>query len=91
MQVERTILCPASEYQKHLSGLVLQGLHESKSQDPKARSLSNSIMELRNISNHPFLVRLTWLTCPRVSVDLHVTKQAYPDHAYEGTMKRKGM
>ena len=56
MQVERTILCPASEYQKHLSGLVLRGLHESKSQEPKARGVANSVMELRNISNHPFLV-----------------------------------
>ncbi len=58
MQVERTILCPASEYQKHLSGLVMQGLQGSSgAQQPKARSVSNSVMELRNISNHPFLVR----------------------------------
>ena len=59
MQVERTILCPASEYQKHLSGLVMQGLPGSSgAQQPKARSVSNSVMELRNICNHPFLVRL---------------------------------
>ena len=60
MQVERTILCPASEYQKHLSGLVMQGLQGSSgAQLPKARSVSNSVMELRNICNHPFLVCLT--------------------------------
>lgn len=59
VQVERTILCPASEYQQHLSGLVMQGLQGSPSaQRPKARSVSNSAMELRKICNHPFLVRL---------------------------------
>ena len=59
MQVERTILCPASEYQQHLSRLVMQGLQGSGgAQQPKARSISNSVMELRKICNHPFLVRL---------------------------------
>ena len=58
-QVERTILCPPSDYQTHLCSLVMQGLQDTggKSQ-PKVRSVTNSVMELRNISNHPFLVGL---------------------------------
>ena len=57
-QVERTILCPPSDYQTHLCSLVMQGLQDTgKKSQPQVRSLTNSVMELRNISNHPFLVR----------------------------------
>ena len=57
-QVERTILCPSSDYQSHLCSLVMQGLQDicTKSH-PQVRSVTNSVMEMRNISNHPFLVR----------------------------------
>ena len=56
-QVDRTILCPPSDYQTHLSSLVMQGLQDAgKKRQPQVRSVTNSVMELRNISNHPFLV-----------------------------------
>jgi hypothetical protein len=35
----------------------MTGLQDSGKEQPKARSVTNSIMELRNICNHPFLVR----------------------------------
>jgi hypothetical protein len=57
MQVERIILCPPSEYQRHLCSLVMAGLQDTGKEQPKSRSVTNSVMELRNICNHPFLVR----------------------------------
>ena len=57
MQVERIVLCPPSEYQRHLCSLVMAGLQDTGKEQPKARSVTNSVMELRNICNHPFLVR----------------------------------
>ena len=64
VQVERTILCPPSDYQAHLCSLVMQGLQDAgKKSQPQVRSVANSVMELRNISNHPFLVGLTRPSC----------------------------
>ena len=58
VQVERLVLCPASAYQRALCGIVEQGLLRGGSSGGVVRGVSNSLMELRNICNHPFLSRL---------------------------------
>ena len=79
LQVERTILCPPSDYQTHLCSLVMQGLQEaSKKSQPQVRSVTNSVMELRNISNHPFLVRsqrYVAFPCRAPSVRMHLNSR----------------
>ena len=76
-QVERTILCPPSDYQTHLCSLVMQGLQDaSRKSQPQVRSVTNSVMELRNISNHPFLVRsqrYVALPCGALSTRVQLT------------------
>lgn len=57
MQVERLVLCSASAYQRALCGIVEQGLLRGGG-GGGVRGVSNSLMELRNICNHPFLSRL---------------------------------
>ena len=79
-QVERTILCPPSDYQTHLCSLVMQGLQDaSKKSQPQVRSVTNSVMELRKISNHPFLVRShndVTLPCGALSARLQLNPRA---------------
>jgi hypothetical protein len=65
VQVERVIRCPASAYQQGLCALVQRGLEQQAAGSAQqgqqkaggVRGVSNSLMELRNICNHPFLVR----------------------------------
>ena len=53
------MLCPASAYQRALCGIVEQGLlRGGGGGGGGVRGVSNSLMELRNICNHPFLSRL---------------------------------
>ena len=60
-QVEHVIRCPASAYQRGLCALVQRGLEEEGAPDQAGgragglRGVNNSMMELRNICNHPFL------------------------------------
>ena len=58
--MEHIIRCPASAYQRGLCALVQRGLEEAAPDQAggKAaglRGVNNSVMELRNICNHPFL------------------------------------
>ena len=68
VQAEHVIRCPASAYQRGLCALVQRGLEQqtagidggtqqAKQRGGGVRGVSNSLMELRNICNHPFLVR----------------------------------
>ena len=56
------MLCPASAYQRALCGIVEQSLLRGGGSGGGGgggvRGVSNSLMELRNICNHPFLSRL---------------------------------
>ncbi|GAV63394.1 SNF2_N domain-containing protein/Helicase_C domain-containing protein [Cephalotus follicularis] len=55
-KIERLIRCEASAYQKLLMKRVEENLGSIGSS--KARSVHNSVMELRNICNHPYLSQL---------------------------------
>ncbi|KAM6545251.1 hypothetical protein CsatB_025987 [Cannabis sativa] len=55
-KIERLIRCEASAYQKLLMKRVEENLGSIGS--TKARSVHNSVMELRNICNHPYLSQL---------------------------------
>ncbi|CAI0627013.1 unnamed protein product [Linum tenue] len=55
-KIERLIRCEASAYQKLLMQRVEDNLGAIGS--TKARSVHNSVMELRNICNHPYLSQL---------------------------------
>ncbi|XP_019450810.1 PREDICTED: chromatin structure-remodeling complex protein SYD-like [Lupinus angustifolius] len=55
-KIERLIRCEASAYQKLLMKRVEENLGAIGSS--KARSVHNSVMELRNICNHPYLSQL---------------------------------
>ncbi|KAK7363636.1 hypothetical protein VNO77_05786 [Canavalia gladiata] len=55
-KIERLIRCEASSYQKLLMKRVEENLGSIGSS--KARSVHNSVMELRNICNHPYLSQL---------------------------------
>ncbi|KAE9602017.1 putative DNA helicase chromatin remodeling SNF2 family [Lupinus albus] len=55
-KIERLIRCEASAYQKLLMKRVEENLGAFGSS--KARSVHNSVMELRNICNHPYLSHL---------------------------------
>ncbi|GLT42013.1 hypothetical protein SLA2020_160370 [Shorea laevis] len=55
-KIERLIRCEASAYQKLLMKRVEENLGSIG--NPKARSVHNSVMELRNICNHPYLSQL---------------------------------
>ncbi|CAL0330680.1 unnamed protein product [Lupinus luteus] len=55
-KIERLIRCEASAYQKLLMKRVEENLGAFGSS--KARSVHNSVMELRNICNHPYLSQL---------------------------------
>ncbi|KAK9827652.1 hypothetical protein WJX81_004004 [Elliptochloris bilobata] len=59
-KVERLVLCPASAYQRALCGIVEQGLLQAGGAGGAigVRGVANSLMELRNICNHPLLSRL---------------------------------
>jgi len=53
--VERLVLCPASAYQRALCSIIEAGLLPGSS---GVRGVSNALMELRCICNHPFLSHL---------------------------------
>ncbi|XP_038721523.1 uncharacterized protein LOC120013703 isoform X1 [Tripterygium wilfordii] len=55
-KIERLIRCEASAYQKLLMKRVEENLGSIG--NSKARSVHNSVMELRNICNHPYLSQL---------------------------------
>ncbi|KAK7264579.1 hypothetical protein RJT34_32188 [Clitoria ternatea] len=55
-KIERLIRCEASSYQKLLMKRVEENLGSIGTS--KARSVHNSVMELRNICNHPYLSQL---------------------------------
>ncbi|XP_022760477.1 chromatin structure-remodeling complex protein SYD-like isoform X2 [Durio zibethinus] len=55
-KIERLVRCEASAYQKLLMKRVEENLGAIG--NPKARSVHNSVMELRNICNHPYLSQL---------------------------------
>ncbi|XP_061986239.1 chromatin structure-remodeling complex protein SYD-like isoform X2 [Populus nigra] len=55
-KIERLVRCEASAYQKLLMKRVEENLGSIG--NPKARSVHNSVMELRNICNHPYLSQL---------------------------------
>ncbi|CAL0307241.1 unnamed protein product [Lupinus luteus] len=55
-KIERLIRCEASAYQKLLMKRVEENLGAIGSS--KARSVHNSVMELRNICNHPYISQL---------------------------------
>ncbi|MED6121682.1 hypothetical protein PIB30_032451 [Stylosanthes scabra] len=55
-KIERLVRCEASAYQKLLMKRVEENLGSIGS--TKARSVHNSVMELRNICNHPYLSQL---------------------------------
>ncbi|XP_019437490.1 PREDICTED: chromatin structure-remodeling complex protein SYD-like isoform X2 [Lupinus angustifolius] len=55
-KIERLIRCEASAYQKLLMKRVEENLGAFGSS--KARSVHNSVMELRNICNHPYISQL---------------------------------
>eukprot|EP00258_Populus_trichocarpa_P047597 XP_024463616.1 chromatin structure-remodeling complex protein SYD isoform X3 [Populus trichocarpa] len=55
-KIERLVRCEASAYQKLLMKRVEDNLGSIG--NPKARSVHNSVMELRNICNHPYLSQL---------------------------------
>ncbi|KAL2339088.1 hypothetical protein Fmac_013534 [Flemingia macrophylla] len=55
-KIERLIRCEASSYQKLLMKRVEENLGSIGSS--RARSVHNSVMELRNICNHPYLSQL---------------------------------
>ncbi|KAK7387852.1 hypothetical protein VNO78_22648 [Psophocarpus tetragonolobus] len=55
-KIERLIRCEASSYQKLLMKRVEENLGSIGAS--KARSVHNSVMELRNICNHPYLSQL---------------------------------
>ncbi|XP_022723174.1 chromatin structure-remodeling complex protein SYD-like isoform X3 [Durio zibethinus] len=55
-KIERLIRCEASAYQKLLMKRVEENLGAMG--NSKARSVHNSVMELRNICNHPYLSQL---------------------------------
>ncbi|KAG1334177.1 chromatin structure-remodeling complex protein SYD-like [Cocos nucifera] len=55
-KIERLIRCEASAYQKLLMKRVEENLGVIG--NPRARSVHNSVMELRNICNHPYLSQL---------------------------------
>ncbi|XP_054807322.1 chromatin structure-remodeling complex protein SYD isoform X1 [Prosopis cineraria] len=55
-KIERLVRCEASAYQKLLMKRVEDNLGSIGSS--KARSVHNSVMELRNICNHPYLSQL---------------------------------
>ncbi|KAJ9154438.1 hypothetical protein P3X46_027771 [Hevea brasiliensis] len=55
-KIERLVRCDASAYQKLLMKRVEENLGSIG--NSKARSVHNSVMELRNICNHPYLSQL---------------------------------
>ncbi|GKU85565.1 hypothetical protein SLEP1_g222 [Rubroshorea leprosula] len=55
-KIERLVRCEASAYQKLLMKRVEENLGSIG--NTKARSVHNSVMELRNICNHPYLSQL---------------------------------
>ncbi|KAL4298422.1 hypothetical protein GQ457_12G004980 [Hibiscus cannabinus] len=55
-KIERLVRCEASAYQKLLMKRVEENLGAIG--NSKARSVHNSVMELRNICNHPYLSQL---------------------------------
>ncbi|KAJ6351680.1 hypothetical protein OIU78_007557, partial [Salix suchowensis] len=55
-KIERLVRCEASAYQKLLMKRVEDNLGSIG--NPKARSVHNSVMELRNICNHPYISQL---------------------------------
>ncbi|XVE65684.1 hypothetical protein DITRI_Ditri08aG0019500 [Diplodiscus trichospermus] len=55
-KIERLVRCEASAYQKLLMKRVEENLGAMG--NSKARSVHNSVMELRNICNHPYLSQL---------------------------------
>ncbi|XP_061992517.1 chromatin structure-remodeling complex protein SYD isoform X2 [Rosa rugosa] len=55
-KIERLVRCEASGYQKLLMKRVEENLGSIT--NSKARSVHNSVMELRNICNHPYLSQL---------------------------------
>ncbi|XP_052116774.1 chromatin structure-remodeling complex protein SYD isoform X28 [Arachis duranensis] len=55
-KIERLVRCEASAYQKLLMKRVEENLGSIGT--TKARSVHNSVMELRNICNHPYLSQL---------------------------------
>ncbi|XP_028759801.1 chromatin structure-remodeling complex protein SYD isoform X2 [Neltuma alba] len=55
-KIERLVRCEASAYQKLLMKRVEENLGSIGAS--KARSVHNSVMELRNICNHPYLSQL---------------------------------
>lgn len=71
------MLCPASAYQRALCSIVEAGLQQGSG---GVRGVSNALMELRNICNHPFLSRL------------HVpgSEHALPQHALPHAMRLGG-
>jgi hypothetical protein len=56
VQVEHVVLCPASPYQHFLCGLIERELADGESKRTGLKGVTNTVMELRNICNHPFLV-----------------------------------
>ena len=58
IQVENIISCPATPYQRFLCSLIEQDLEREPQKKQGVKGVSNSVMELRNICNHPFLSRL---------------------------------
>lgn len=59
-QVERTVRCQLSAYQQALSDILQEGVSR---QGLKGVSINNTVMELRNICNHPFISRLHVQVC----------------------------
>lgn len=55
VQIERTVQCHLSAYQQALIDIVRERMTR---QPCKGVSINNSVMELRNICNHPFVSRL---------------------------------
>ena len=55
LQVEKIVWVPISAYQEALLALVGRGIEEG---GLSGVSIHNSVMEMRNICNHPYLSKL---------------------------------
>ncbi|KAF9673309.1 hypothetical protein SADUNF_Sadunf10G0010700 [Salix dunnii] len=75
-KIERLVRCEASAYQKLLMKRVEENLGSIG--NSKARSVHNSVMELRNICNHPYLSQLHIDEAFSFSVDTLIPKHFLP-------------
>ncbi|KAF8401562.1 hypothetical protein HHK36_012504 [Tetracentron sinense] len=75
-KIERLIRCEASSYQKLLMKRVEDNLGAMG--NSKGRSVHNSVMELRNICNHPYLSQLHAEEACLLTVDSLIPKHYLP-------------